>query len=462
MKEVKLSMKEQNYYEVIKELVDHKGNKDRAAKKLGITVRHVNRLIMKYKDKGKAGFVHGNKTRQPINSLPQELNEQILNLYRDKYQAFNFSHFKDMLEEFENIHVSYAHIYTLLTSNGIYPPNEHRRTKKERAKRKVLAAKKDISQEDLEVAISHEMALEDSHPRKPRAKNFGEQLQTDASIHEWFGEIKTALHLSIDNASGQILGAYFDYQETLHGYYTIFKQILLNYGIPYLFLTDNRTVFNYERTNKKDDSKDVLTQFGYACHILGVQLETTSVSQAKGQVERCNGTFQGRLVNELRLFNITTIEEANEYLIKIFVPRFNKRFALPIESFPSVMEKSPSEEEINRILSVLSPRKIDGGSAVKYKNNYYQIYNEDGDLMCFEKGTDCLVINSFTGELFITIDEKVYSLKKFESHKNKSEAFEEIEEPKPKKIYIPPMSHPWKHKLFVQRQKMAHQHHIYT
>ena len=94
--------------------------------------------------------------------------------------------------------------------------------------------------------------------------------------------------------------------QTLKGYYNVFHQILVNYGIPSCFKTDNRTVFNYNRLNddKKTSDKDVLTQFGYACKQLGVILETSSVSQTKALVERDNGTFQDRLINELRLNNI--------------------------------------------------------------------------------------------------------------------------------------------------------------
>lgn len=193
------------------------------------------------------------------------------------------------------------------------------------------------------------------------------------------------------------------------------------------------------------------------------RIRNNCVSQAKGQIERCNGTFQRRLINEIKLNNIITIEEANEYLVNVFIPKFNNRFALPIENFQSVMESTLTEEKVNLVLSVLSPRKIDGGSAIKYKNKYYQIYNQDNDLMCFRKGTDCLVICSYNKDLYVTIDEKVYSLQEFERHKKESDTFDEIhEEHKPKKVYIPPMSHPWKHKMFVQRQKLAHQKHIYT
>ena len=127
--------------------------------------------------------------------------------------------------------------------------------------------------------------------------------------------------MAADKATNTIVGAYFDWQETLNGYYRVFKQILENYGIPAKFLTDNRTVFNYQRLNedKRTSDKDVLTQFGYACKQFGTNLDTTSVSQAKGLIERDNGTFQDRLISELRLNNITTIDKATEYLINIFI-----------------------------------------------------------------------------------------------------------------------------------------------
>ena len=89
-------MNELQKYEVIKKLVDHNGNKNRAAKKLGISRRQIDRLIIKYKEKGKAGFVHGNRTRKPVNALDKSISEDIILLYKGKYQGWNFFHFKDL------------------------------------------------------------------------------------------------------------------------------------------------------------------------------------------------------------------------------------------------------------------------------------------------------------------------------------------------------------------------------
>ena len=97
MRKVELRMNEQEKYEVIKELVDHNGNKNRAIKKLGISKRQVDRLIIKYKEKGKSGFVHGNRTKKPANTLDKSISEDILLLY-NKYQEWNFNHFKYFLK----------------------------------------------------------------------------------------------------------------------------------------------------------------------------------------------------------------------------------------------------------------------------------------------------------------------------------------------------------------------------
>lgn len=467
MRKVELRMKEQKKYEVIKELVEHGGNKERAALKLGITIRQVNRLIIIYKERGKEGFVHGNRSRKPATTLNKSLSEDIILLYKTKYQDFNFSHFKEYLEEEENIKVSYKFIYDTLTKEGILSPKARKRTIKEYIKKQLLKEKKinlAMSEKQINEIVNHEINLEYSHPRGEKPKYFGEIIEQDGSIHLWFGDKKTCLHLAIDKATSIIVGAWFDNQETLNGYYHVLYQILNNYGIPYKFLTDNRTVFNYMSLNpdKRTSEKDVLTQYGYACKQLGIDLNTTSVSQAKGLIERTNGTFQGRLVNELKLNGITTIEEANKYLTEVFVPKFNSKFAMDYHKFKSVFEIAPSEEVINYTLAILTPRKIDNGNSIKYKNKYYQPYLNN-EIKCFLPKTECLVINAYNGDLLVAIDEQVLELKELSRNERFSKEFdEEVVEKQEKKKYIPPMTHPWKIEYFKKQIEKAHTQHVYV
>ena len=115
MRKVELRMNEKEKYKIIKELVDHNGNKNRASKKLGLSRRQIDRLIIIYKEKGKAGFVHGNRTKKPVNALDKSISEDIILLYKNKYQDWNFNHFKEFLKKDENIDVSYDFIYKTLT-----------------------------------------------------------------------------------------------------------------------------------------------------------------------------------------------------------------------------------------------------------------------------------------------------------------------------------------------------------
>lgn len=466
MKEVILTMKEQEKYEVIKELVDHGGNKKRAALRLNITVRQINRLIKKYKENGKSAFSHGNHTHKPVKTLDQSISSNIILLYQNKYYDFNFAHFRETLETDENIKVSYNFLYNLLMKAGIHSPKIQKKTKRELAK-KALIAKKAIDngtdEKTIQQLINHEIALENSHPRQERSKYFGEKIETDGSIHNWFNNKTSCLHLAADEATNTIVGGWFDRQETLNGYYHVFRQILTNYGIPNKFLTDNRTVFIYNglNKNKRTPEKDVLTQFGYACKQYGVDIETSSVSQVKGLIERDNGTFQGRLVSELRLNNITTIEDANDYLINVFIPKFNSRFACDYKKYESVFESKPTEIDINLKLAVLSHRKIDNGNAIKYQNKYYQPYLEN-KIKCFKPKTECLVIKAFDGNLYVTIDEQVMELRELARNKKYSEEFDIIPKVKEKKVYIPPMTHPWKAASFIEYKNKCHREKRYN
>ncbi len=466
MRKVDLRMNEKQKYEVIKELVDHGGNKKRAALQLHVSERQINRLIKKYKEEGKSAFIHGNRDKSPVNKMDNTTSTQILTLYKEEYYDFNFNHFKECLEKNHGIKVSYNFLYNLLMSNGILSPRAQKATRRKKKKEELAKKKagKDvaITEKQIDEIVNYEVALEDSHPRQEKPKYFGEIIEMDGSIHNWFGTEKACLHLAIDVSTGIIVGAYFCKQETLYGYYEVLKQILENWGIPLKFRTDNRTVFAYNSLNKekRTPDKDVLTQFGYACSILGIELETTSVSQAKGTIERANQTFQGRLVNELKRAGINDIDGANKYLLEVFVPNLNKTFGRP--SAGSAMADKPTKEKINTTLALIAARKIDTGNCVKYYNKYYLTYDKNGELVCLKPHTKVLVIQTYDKQLLLSCDEKLYALKELQDHKSYSEAMMEKPVEKKENKYIPPMSHPWKYNSFMAQQRRAHQKKIYS
>lgn len=453
IRKVILTMDENQKYEFIKKLVDTNGNKKTAALKIGCSDRHVNRLIKGYKEEGKAFFIHGNRGRKPAITIPEEKKQMILDMYRTKYYDCNLTHYSELLEEKESIKVSVNTVSSILRKEFILSPKANRSSKKAMKKELQALQSKTKSKKEVAAIQSSILNLEDSHPRRPRCAYFGEMLQMDASVHLWFGDCKTQLHIAVDDATGQIVGAYFDEQETLNGYYHVLNQILTGYGIPYQFFTDNRTVFEYKKKHETAVEKDTFTQFGYACKQLGIDIRTSSVPQSKGRVERMFGTLQSRLPVELRLGNVSSIEEANEF-IKSYIKKFNAKFALPIDNIKSVFEMQPDNEKINLILAVLSYRKIDNGSCLKYKNDYYIPVNSDGIAVHHRKGTTAMVIKSFCGELYSCIADQVYALELLPAHKLSSKAFDlAIIADVPKKKYIPPMSHPWRKSSFEKYEK---------
>lgn len=454
-------MNENEKYQIIKKLVDTDGNKQTAALKIACTARHVNRLIAGYKRSGKAFFIHGNHAHKPVTTIPDETKLLVLNLYQTKYYEANLTHYQELLSEMEGIDISVTSIASILRRKYILSPNAHRITKK-KVKKELKALKSKTKTKKEQAAIqSSILDLEDAHPRRPRCAFFGEMIQMDASEYVWFGDTKTHLHIAVDDASGTLVGAWFDTQETLNGYYNVLHQILANYGIPYQFFTDNRSVFEYKRKADNNVENDTFTQFGYACKQLGIDIRTSSVPQSKGRVERMNGTLQSRLPVELRLKGISSIDEANKFL-NSYIKKFNKRFALPVDHIKSVFETQPNSDKINLTLAVLCSRKIDNGSCLKYHNDYYLPVNEHGIAVHHRKGTAVMVIKAFNGELYGCIGEQVYGLEILPNHHLTSKAFDLALIPqRPKKKHIPPMSHPWKKASFEKYMaKQAHRKEI--
>ena len=222
---------------------------------------------------------------------------------------------------------------------------------------------------------------------------------------------------------------------------------MVNYGIPYLFKTDKRTVFEYTKKGTTSDEDNTFTQFAYACSQLGTAIQTSSTPEFKPRIERLFESFQLRLIPELRLANIKTIEEANAYLPS-FLEKYNSKFALCIDDTKSVFEKQPSTQKINLTLAVLARRTVDTGHSICFKKKYYRPVNSVGTPIYFCKGTKCMVIKAFDNSLFLTVEDSIFALEEIPQFQAKSLNFDEILPKETKKIYLPRMTHPFKRQSF--------------
>ena len=310
-----------------------------------------------------------------------------------------------------------------------------------------------VEEEKIELFKSRLIAVEKAHIRRSNNQFvFGQEVQMDACQKLWFGNIASYLHLAVDKATKKVLFGWFEFEEITRGYFVVLFHIIINYGIPAKIKADNRSSFSANNAKNKD-KKLFMTQFGRICEELNIVLETTSIATAKANVERENGTFKNRLIAELRHEGITTIDEANEYLNNIFIPKMNKRFSYAIDEKTSLMrENNYAEEELKLIISEKYNRIIDNASSISYNKNYYIPINmETGEVTAFMKGTKCVFIINYDGEFYSEIENHYYKMLELENRdsimKKESES-KEIKKEHHK--YVPPANHPWRKNMMLK------------
>lgn len=451
-------MKENLKYEVIKRLVELNGNKNNAAIKLGLNRRQIDRLIKVYKEKGKSGFVHGNRGKTSSKRINDVIRNTIASLFIEKYPDATHKHFTEILATHHGINLSYACVRNILLEKHLISIRTKRNTKKKIKKIIKENLKSNISKKEHNSIIHKLETLENNKtnfPKRSKSKYMGELIQMDASFFDCFGTgVKYALHLAIDDATNTVVGAYLDTQETLKGYYQVLQQILTNYGIPNCLITDRRTVFY---SKNKDNDEEIQktsngTNFSYACSQLGIELKTTSNPQSKGLIEKLNDTFQLRLPVDMRIAGIKNIEDTNKFLID-YIKKFNKMFALRFNDTKNCFEKQINLD-LNVILGVYNERVINNDNSFKYKNNSYFLMNEKYEVVLARPKSKILVIEALNGEIYASFDENMYSVKIIDKNAKISRNFDieeykkEKNKKKEKKKYIPPLSHPWKRDSF--------------
>ncbi len=321
-----------------------------AAKRLGLSDRQVKRLRKRVKEYGIDGIRHGNKGRPSSNRVPEEMKEQIIGLKElDCYKDTNFTHFRELLAEREEIFISYTSLYNILKSVGIISKRKHR-TKK-------------------------------THRLRARRLYFGELIQADATPHDWFGTgEKVTLHGFVDDATGKPTGLYFCKHECLFGYLEVTRQMLENYGIPEELYPDKHSIFfptlkqneNLTIEEQLAGRTSAKTQFGAIMDRLGIDMHPAPTAEAKGRIERFWNTVQDRLMVEMGLEGIKTIEEANMYLPK-FIKKYNEKFAVKPKEEKSKFIPVPDFIDLDYLLAMKFERKLDRAGTFTIQNKKFQI-----------------------------------------------------------------------------------------
>ena len=349
---VTLSKKEQRRAMVLNEVEKRRLTGEEAAEVMDLSVRHVRRLLAAYRKEGAAALAHGNRGRKPPNAIGEDLKLQVLELAGSKYIGFNHQHFTEMLAEREGVFLSRSSVRNILLESGIRSPRR-RRPPRHRS-------------------------------RRERYPEEGMLLQIDGSPHDWLEGRGPWLSLvgAVDDATSKVSYALFREQEDAQGYFLLLEHIVQNQGIPAALYHDRHSIFEMPpdklpSVEEQLEGKRPLTQFGRLMEELGITSIPALSPQAKGRIERLWGTFQDRLVSELRLAKASTIEEANRVLWG-FLPGYNQKFSVPAAE-PGLAYCQVGEGFIaNEIFCFKHQRTVGADNVVRFEGHRLQIMPTKG------------------------------------------------------------------------------------
>ena len=362
---ITLSQKQLKTFEVINRFIDKSITRQQAAELLDLSTRQITRLKKGILTSGPGSLIHKNTGRKPTHAVSDETKEVILNMFsRPEFKGVNFLHFKELLLEEQNICISYSSLISILKNAGYESPKKKKiRHRTHRRKRK-------------------------NHP--------GQLIQIDATPYEWFQNGKKyALHGAIDDATGNVVGLYMTQNECLFGYLEMMRQCCLDFGVPQTLYSDRHTIFRSPKTDSLSideviAGKEVkLTQFGRAVNELGIDIIYAKTPQAKGRIERLWNTLQSRLPVELKRRGITTLDQANEFLLQ-YRHIYNTKFSVVAEG-ESLFVPLVNGLAIDEILCVKHKRKTDNAGSFSFKNRCFQILDEGFPIISSRREIEVLI-----------------------------------------------------------------------
>lgn len=328
-------------YGVIRSALGRSMTNKQAAEALKISKRQVQRIKLKVAQCGPSGIFHGNKGRKPVHAFSEPLKQQVIKWVETQYFDFNFSHLSDFLQEEKSLHINRETLRQWLRPLGY---GAKQRKKPLHRKRRLRSAKE------------------------------GEMLFLDGSPHSWFGDVESTLILCTDDASGKPLWGRFKPQEDLDGCLWVCLQVFKKYGLPIKFYLDKASQFTTTRYREvfAIHQKLLPTQFEMAMEELSISLIFADSPQARGRGERINGSFQDRLISELRVKQITAEEEATKYLNRVFIPKYAKRFGVEPRE-PLSAWRQPPDRDLRNILCRRFQRTVNHDNTISVNGTIIQL-----------------------------------------------------------------------------------------
>ncbi len=400
---ITMSRRETKRLHVIHQALDKRITQEKAAELAGVSSRQLRRMIKRVREEGDDGIIHRSRGRASNRRFPQKFRDKVLSLYRKQYNGYGPTFVCEKLLDDHKIKLGDETLRLWLNQEDIcYEKRKGRKHRQWRA----------------------------------RKHHFGEMVQLDGSHHAWFEDRGNECVFMgyIDDATGTVYGRFYDYEGTMPAMDSFSRYIRL-YGIPQSVYLDKHTTYKSStKPSIQDELEDKrpMSQFERSLAELGVTVIHANSPQAKGRVERLFRTLQDRLVKEMRLARVTSVEQANEFL-KTYLPAFNRKFKVKPASDVDVHQAALPKRELEKIFCIREERTLRNDFTIAYNGKLYQIKDA-------VKAQKVAVEERLDGSLHI-------------SHKGQELTYREIKaRPVKEKLKMPvlydrryqPADHPWK------------------
>lgn len=340
-------------------------SKHDAEKLLGLSRRQVNRLLRSYESDGLASLVHGNTGRAPVNKTCADTLSTIVSLADEdgKYHGFNTCHLHDMLAEYEGISVGRSTLDRMLRDKGIIKPARQKPAQR--------------------------------RSRRDRSAKEGMLLQIDGSPHDWLCGRGPRITLigAIDDATSEIVGGVFRPTEDQSGYLMLMRSIAESRGLPESFYHDRHTILRSPKETTLEDEladREPMSQLQRVMHELGIVSIAARSPQAKGRIERLWKTLQDRLIREMTLAGVSSIEEANAFLPE-FIVRFNRRFGREPGDPESAWVELEPDTDLDYYFATSETRVVRQDHTISWYGKAYQILPDEECMLIAGKRVDVRV-----------------------------------------------------------------------
>lgn len=361
METISMSQEERKRLEVFSRVKSGNLTLHQASELLGLSYRQTKRVWSRYGVAGDAGLVHRSRGRASNRQPMAGRKERLLALYREQYSDYGPTLAAECLAKENALKVPVTTLRRWLSQAGLWA----RRRKRKLHRR-----------------------------RRPRREQRGELLQMDGSHHDWFEGRRpwAVLMVLIDDATGTVNARFFE-NESWPSAAESFRRYVEQRGLPQALYVDRHGIYRAERDPTPEEllaDQTPETQFGRALRELGVRLILARSPQAKGRVERMNGTLQDRLVKALRRANVCDLEGANEFLEQTFLPEFNSQFTVPATRTADGHQPLPRDTDLARVLSIQEERTVQNDWTVRWHNGFLQLLRATaGDLLPGQRVTVC-------------------------------------------------------------------------